>query len=218
MPTITELPFDASVVSLSYERDAIRSSGLHLSTIIKDMMITAGVAKKYKGRDFLPQELHLLFEQGFLWENLVKGYIESTENQCIEWDRFVATGLSPQIAQEIAKSEGTLVRPGECCLDGIYMTPDAINLKLWHVEEWKATSLRSQGFSIAAKRPEWLYQIAGYAKYYGMTKAILRVWHSGQVPPTVKQWILEFSTQEIEDNWDKIRQHRDFMVSRKKGA
>lgn len=215
MPVYTYLPFDRSVISLSMDRDAQRAPGIHLSTIIKDMRITAGIERGQRGKSFTDGEQYMVFEQGFLWERLVKEYIESPENRQIEWDYFVKGGLSQLTADSIENSGGHLMRPGECCLDGIYMNPDAVNLKLWHMEEWKATALRKANFNIEKHRPEWLWQIQAYCKFYHMNRGIFRIWHYGEMPtPDPTQLVVDFSDEELDKNWSIITGHYRHMQER----
>jgi hypothetical protein len=210
MPTITELKFDPKFISLSAERDAKRSPGIHLSTILKDMLLTAGIQrfKSTAPRGVITDEQHLTFESGFLWERMVSEYIASPENQQIEFDRWATKHLAQLTTDAIEQSGGALVRPGECQMDGIYMTPDAANMKLWHLEEWKATSLAPCGPKIFTKRIEWLWQGASYCRFYGMTRCIYRVWH---LPRTVVQLAVEWSTNEIESEWAKVLEHHKLM-------
>ena len=216
-PTVTEIPFDHKIVSLSVERDALRSPGVHLSHITKDMLITAGVKRfreSKKGAEEAAKEQHYTFEQGFLWERLVTDYIQTPYYQAQEWDWYVKRGLTQLVDDAIQGSGGTILRPGEVVMDGIAMTPDAINQRLFHLEEWKSTSIRSDGFDIAKRRVEWLWQVAAYARYFNMTRAIIRVWFYGEFPPTVKNFVIEFSTADIEENWTNILNHWNYMKSR----
>lgn len=214
MPVITKLPFDPRVISLSVERKAVRSNGTHLSSILKDMLITAGVGRSYKGRPMTPEEQHVLFETGFLWERMVAEYIASPENKQIEWDRFATQAAQAQTEVDVERSSD-LVRPGECLMDGVYMTPDALNVRHWHMEEWKATAIRSKDFSIEERRLEWLWQGAAYARYFKTNRVIYRVWHY-QIPQDVSQFVVEWGDEEIEQNWCNVVQHKLVMDTRKK--
>lgn len=213
MPEITYLPFDSSFISLSEEREAKRSPGMHLTGILRDMRITAGVEKAYKQMPEADQ--HMMFEQGFLWERLVKEYIDSPENKQTEWDHFVKSGLVQLTEDALIASNGDLSRPGECMLDGVAMTPDAVNLRLWHVEEWKATSVRKKNFSIKLHRPQWIPQIAAYCKFFHMNRGVLRIWHYGEMPtPEPTQMVIQWSDEELDANWDQILTHYEHMKKR----
>lgn len=207
MPVITQLPFDNKLISLSVERHRSRSPGIHLSRILKDMLVTAGVQRKH-GKPITSDQQHLIFESGFLWENAVCEYINSIENRQQEMDAFISMfGLEEQRKKDIEDAKGDIVRPGECTLDGIHMTPDGMNLRLWYLHEWKSTGIRSKGFSIEEKRIEWIWQVASYCKVLGLTRAIIRVFHTGEIPQTVTQWVLDFTSDELDRNWSNILAH-----------
>ena len=206
---ITKLPFDPLCISMSVERLAQRSPGIHLSSIIKDRLLTAGIQRKVTGgKPFTAQEQHLLFERGFLWERMV---VELTETQ--EWiSRQIDESASQHFAAGMAEFDNVLVRPGECMLDGIYMTPDALNMAQYAVEEYKATAIRAKNFDIEARRPEWLWQACSYAKVFGMNKAIFRIWHVSDncITPLLVEW----THAEVDESWRQIREHYEFMQNR----
>jgi hypothetical protein len=209
MPVITQIPFDVKSISLSVERDAARSKGIHLSSIIKDRLITAGIERKVKGKQFTPEEQHLLYERGFLWERMVKEFCDTEE-----WiRRNTEEAAGSHFAAGVAELPSALIRPGECQLDGIFMTPDAINPQEFHVEEWKATAMRYRGFDIQVRRPEWLWQACSYAAIFGMTKAIFRVWHVSDnvINPISVQW----TEEEVRQNWQNIKDHWQHMQERR---
>jgi hypothetical protein len=196
MPLITPIPFDWKSIALSPEKHAVRSPGVHLTDITKDMLRCAGISRGGKGKPFSPEDQHMLFESGFLWERMIA---------------FILT-----VAHEEANgsNELLLLRPGEQMMDGVALTPDAINIPTWCIEEWKATAMRSKGFDIQSKRPEWLWQAGAYCRVFGMRKAIFRIWHHGELPHTVTQLLVEWTQQEIEDNWFKILDHWKYMKER----
>lgn len=215
MPTISPLPFDVKAIGLSAERNAKRSPGVHLTSITKDMMVTAGIKRKYR-TPLTDDQQHLVFENGFLWENAVAEYIQTPENQQIEIDNWISKyGLEEQRRKELEEASGAIIRPGECSLDGIYMTPDAINVKLFYIHEWKATSIRVKNFSIPTRRVDWIWQVGAYCKVFGMTRGIIRVWHSADFPQQVTQWVLDYTQKEIDDNWNAIKTHLRIMQERR---
>lgn len=209
MPEYSELPFDPTVISLSVERHAKRSPGIHLSTILRDMRVTAGIQRGKGQKPLTAGEQHIVFQQGFLWENAVAEYIASPENQQLEIDNFISCFGLEQLRED-ARESGIL-RPGECQMDGIYLTPDGINMRLWHGEEWKATAIRKKNFDIRTSRSEWLWQGAAYLRIFGMTRMIYRVWHTGDFPQCVSQIVVDWTKDEIESNWSRILEHYEYM-------
>jgi hypothetical protein len=197
MPTFTDIPFDYSTLSLSPEKDKPRSAGLHLTDITKHRLSSFGINRAGKGT-YDDNQRHMLFEHGFLWERIV-GYILNQTNS------------------------GEIVRPGEVCLDGIYATPDAINVVWWHLEEWKSTYVREKNMvktlrngstfvDIATHKPEWLWQAMAYCRFFNMTRVIFRIWFWGDMPARVRQVQVDFTPAEIEQNWYMILNQRDYMI------
>ncbi len=197
MPEIKKLPFDELSIDLSPEKDRPRSPGIHLSTIIKDMLRTAGINRAGRGNSSISAGAqHLTFEKGFLWE------------------RIIEYALKSQMEVDVDGNPDDLLRPGEVFMDGIYMTPDAINVREQRVEEWKSTGIRSKDFDIVSRRLEWLWQGAAYARYFGFTRAVFRVWHHTDMPPVVTQFEIEWTPEEIEQNWQRIVDHYEYMKRR----
>lgn len=161
----------------------MRSPGLHLTDITKDMLATSGIVRG-SGKKFSPEEQKMIFEHGFLWERIIEAHLNYVELE-----------------------KGILVRPGEFMMDGVACTPDAINLASWHLEEWKSTAIRSWNLDIQSSKPEWLWQAMAYCRYFGMTRAVFRVWNWGEMPCKVTQTAIDFTPTEIEQNWTRILGH-----------
>jgi len=87
-----------------------RSKGLHLSHILEGMELSMGVKRDGKW------DKDALFTQGFIWERVLKFVILK--------QRY---------------DSGALVPVGELERDGIYLTPDGMDIEDWVHEEWKAT-------------------------------------------------------------------------------
>lgn len=200
MPTFKNIPFDYGSLSLSPERDKVRSPGLHLSDIIKHRLSSYGIDRAGKGKFSLNQK-HMLFEQGFLWERIIELVLNY---------------------YQVEDSNGELVRPGEVMMDGIAATPDAINIVWWHLEEWKTTYIREKNMvktlpdgskivDIERVKPEWLWQAMAYCRLFGMTRVIFRIWFWGDLPARVWQVQIDFTEAEIEQNWQMILNQRDYM-------
>ncbi len=214
MPSITTLPFDSSIISLSIERDLKRSKGLHLSTIIRDLLLTLGVRRAASTKGWTEEDSHLNFQKGFLWEQMVQAYIETPEWQAKEWDFFASKHMQQVVDDSILQSKGHIIRPGEVEMDGIFMTPDALNVRLHHLEEWKATAIRAKNFNIETRKPEWIWQGAAYCRRFNMTRTIYRVWHLADLPSVCNQIVVDWTGEEIERNWSQVLDHRKLMLSR----
>lgn len=189
MPEIEEILFDYTTLSLSEEDEfRVRSPGLHLTDITKDMLLTSGI-KRGGGKVQAPEEQKMLFEAGFLWERLI-GRI-----------------LQAQMERDIRGSSGALVRVGEYRDSGIIATPDAINTSLWWLEEWKATAVRSWNLDILIDRPEWLWTTAFHCRHFGMNSVIFRIWHYMEMPHKIKQYKITFSEDELRTIPEMIINH-----------
>jgi hypothetical protein len=134
------------------------------------------------------------------------------------WERCLERTMA-----EVFPSERILLHPGEIVCDGIAMSPDGIDVVDGLLEEWKFT------FKSATKRPDngdfptWICQIKSYCRALEFTKCRLRVMHirgsyykpleDGKVAdgPIVRTWLLEFSQEELDQNWSNILQHAKEM-------
>jgi hypothetical protein len=165
------------------EAEHARSPGLHLSQIITSLNEVRGT--RYPPSDDATKENY--FALGFVWERILA-----------------------QVFVDVAvkKSAGLLVRPGELHLDGIAMSPDALDLDEYVLEEYKCTWLSANRSIHDACFWHWIVQIRAYCRALGTRHARLRVffvagdWRGGG--PKVKMWRFEFNQQELDDNWAMI--------------
>jgi hypothetical protein len=181
-------PFDMHIDSEAFsEVDYARSPGLHLSQIIADLNEVRG-GPKYS--EMNPRTRQLYFATGFIWERLVKQIFQDTALKVFEH---------------------RLVRPGEFYLDGIAMSPDALDTEDWAIEEYKAT-FGSSIYPIDDSRYwTWLVQMKCYCKAVGSRSARLRVWFVGGdwkgSGPQVKGWLFHFDDRENEETWQMVLNH-----------
>jgi hypothetical protein len=185
---IREVP-DPELIDRLAQSSAPRSEGLHLSTIIKALMRRLQ-PKRFKHDT--PMDTTRV-EIGLVFENMLE--------------------------RGLAEKFGT-VRPGEVFSDeGIAMSPDGLNPGDIALEEYKSTYMSSRdglfeivemdGIEYQVVREKflhWFYQMKGYCKWLGVRKAILRVLficgdYSKPIQPQFKSYHIEFTDQEIEDNW-----------------
>lgn len=155
-----------------------RTQGCHVYDIIKSIMIDLG-EKQYKES---PQG-RIIMETGFLWER----------------------------ALESAWGEHLGRRPGEVIVDGVIGSPDGIKIATDKniVEEYKCT------WKSANRMPDenlnWLIQTKAYCFMLECTTCHLHVLHlNGDYKPPrpmYKLWELEYSPQELIDNWSMMINH-----------
>lgn len=125
--------------------------------------------------------------------------------------------LFESMLEEALARRFALHRPGELIsVEGIYMSPDGVNLTLAAGEEYKATYMSSRhGLTDEYGEPtdqfvHWFVQMKGYAKWLGVTRYILRVLflagdYTYPIGPQFKSWEIEFTQEEIDENWSMLR-------------
>lgn len=185
----------------SAEREIQRSKGLHLSHVINFIE-----GRKGDGPD-RSDSLNNYACGGFLWERVLDKLIHYTPEELFEM-------LFTQALFEIPNPK--VVRPGEICLDGIYMTPDGYDIEQQCLQEWKYTNKSSNTPITHDKFSRWVqYQIPSYLKALSLTKCILHVYYArgnyttGE--PIWKQHTLIYSQQEIDETWDAIKMNAEYM-------
>ena len=170
-----------------------RTPGLHLSDILQDLYIRLNKPKRRGEEEAGPE---LLWTLGLGWEHLLSW----------AWSQAF-----PEIPHQV-------IHPGEFQKDGIWMTPDRVDVGVPCVIEMKCT------FKSFAKNPiddMWYYIVQGKAychaleldrcRYYVMfIKDLLGGYGHGMIPPKV--WDVEFTKGELERNWEMITNHRDLMI------
>lgn len=94
--------------------------------------------------------------------------------------------------------------------DGIYYHID--NIEDGVVVELKTTRMRTRRgrpsveIGIEDYSEAWLKQIQAYCKVVGITQAKLVVIHI--IEPTIQAWSLEFTLEELNANWDWLKQRK----------
>jgi len=158
-----------------------RTDGLHLGTIIADIERTLNPNMPSWAGQWA-------MAGGFIWERVLSREF-----------------LGPQL------KTGKIVRPGELCVDGIYMTPDGYDTHDNVLEEWKCTWKSTNNPIDGPKFWRYWTQIKSYARGMGTNHARLRVLFlmgdykdSG---PCAKTFHAEFSDKELDNNWAMIVQH-----------
>jgi hypothetical protein len=169
------------------EQGLTRSSGLHLSQIIRDIENTL---KPRTSEWCTEEELAFFAAGGFMWE------------RCFS------------LVHRDMVEGGELVRPGEFTLDGITGSPDLLRITNKEVVliETKCTwrSVR-QWESLEKNFWNWLCQVKSYCRMVGTEVSEI---HSFFVAgdwrppvPCVRSIRLEFKERELEENWKMIVRH-----------
>jgi hypothetical protein len=183
-------PFDLTIDSKLFSSDnRTRTTGCHLTDIIHDMEKSIG--KDRNPRAMGEEKLELYRTVGFLWEDVLTRVINAERS----W----------------AVSPG-LIRPGEIELDGIWMTPDAVDFGCDPpaLEEWKVT-WRSASRDLEGEHWHWFVQMKAYCHALHLTRANLRILYvNGDYRPTVPKpqgYSIEFTQRELEENFSMVIQH-----------
>jgi hypothetical protein len=179
----SSLDYPNRIRSESDEMGQVRSPGLHLSTIYRDM------AETINPREPLgEQDLAFYGAGGFLFERVFS------------------------MAHRDAILSGTIIRPGEFFRDGIAGSPDALDLENCRVVETKCRWMSSRKFDQLEKYFYFeLLQVKCYLAMTGFTEAEFTVFFvcgDWRPPiPRVRSALLSFTEREIEEAWGQVVSH-----------
>lgn len=185
--------------ALQYQPPQPRSIGLHLGTVIRDLAKRTGRGKKY-GDDTTPEDFNRrrsYFEAGFAWEMVMEAGFKMRQ-----WPGFDGWSVG--------------IRQPEMLKDGIYCTGDLVLLPDYRYAEMKWTTR-------SAKRVEeleedfwdWFVQIKANCHVHDTNLGALFVMFAAgnYKPPTPdpRAWKIEFSQNELLDNWNMLTNHAATM-------
>lgn len=179
---------------------------MHLSAVIDYIEYLEGKRDLRNGG--LSKAGHNYAVNGFAWERVLQNVIERDPTELWEWmfGRALAEPNNPKV-----------IRPGEQCVDGIYLTPDGYHIDDMVLEEWKWTTKSSKGGIEGNKKfRRWTaFQIPAYLYALNLDICRLRVHHArGDYTTGEPEWwehILSYTRQEIVETWDCICMHADLM-------
>jgi hypothetical protein len=164
----------------------LRSRGLHLYDILQDINASLD-PERYGGRIEDTPEFAVV---GMAFENLLAAHLRDLVPQ---WEK-----------------------PGEFTSAGIAMSPDGFGDPRWDgIDEMKATWKKvpevEQDFCDEEKFAHYHRQAKAYCRVLGVARARFRVlFVCGTYRPALpvyKTYIVEYTEQELEDNWRMILQH-----------
>jgi hypothetical protein len=195
-----------------------RSAGVHVSAIIRALAVETGHLRPEWVEElslievkptmrFLDPDVALRVSIGLAWE---------------EW--YIPQVLGP---------EGVIDHPGEYHVDGIYMSPDGEQLSTVIIDSRPQHQLRIHEIKTTAKSINtvgedaisvgdqfiWMAQLKAYCKGAGTRFADLHVlflYGSYDRPfmrPKMIRFKIEFTQQEIDENWAMITAYRDFRMT-----
>lgn len=178
-----------------------RASGVHLSSVLRSVGVEAGILPSSFGVPSLVDRREITDQQAIL-------------RMCIglAWEEHYIANQLPNVIDH----------PGEISCDGIHMTPDGEEIgvvlvgarykALEIVHEVKATS-KCADINLD-EQWLWMAQIKGYCKGKGTRHAMLHAlflagYHVKPYGPVLRRWLLEFTQQEIDENWELVTSYVD---------
>lgn len=177
-----------------------RAKGLHVSDIIRHIENTALKPGQRRPDSALTSEevrrIGPYREMGFIWERLV---------EMILADRM------------ISRRRDHVVRQPALVRDDIHLSPDALELLEWVLEEYKATwrSMR-RAQDLENEFWAWMAQMMAYCLELETNVANLFVFfvngdyrNSG---PQIRHFRLEWTHKELKDNWAMILGNKDATI------
>jgi hypothetical protein len=168
----------ADLGHISQEQEQTRSVGLHVSEVIRYILLMSGLTKS---NTFTEADLDMFASVGRLWEQL--------------------------LSQSLFKPP-RYQRPGEIEKDGIIGSPDTVDIDEARILEFKATWKSCDRDISGSDFWNWFIQIKAYCHMIGVNEAkLVAFFVNGNYRPTVpvmKIWDIEFSSGELRENWNLI--------------
>lgn len=193
-------PIELSLPSAADEHTSGRKSGLHISNLIKHLLLQVD-AEKYSG--IANDDVRLLWEMGLAWEDIALSRAF--------WKRI--------LKRTFPKSS---FRQMQAQCDDIWGTCDMLSLGSKRlITESKLTQLSMSHDIAGVKFWSWRVQMMAYCHMWDATNAILPVlFLNGDYKPkrmVPRAWDIEFKPSEIAENWTMMLQARDEILATKKG-
>lgn len=181
-----------------------RSVGVHVSSVIRCIATEQGILKPEWAEELSLSDVRVITDPvalirisiGLAWE---------------EW--YIPQILGPTL--------GVADHPGEMEVDGLYATHDGESLSVIITDkmyltghEVKATYKSTKTVGLLKDQWMWLAQMKAYCRCMRTRFFILHVLflcgnYKMPITPQLKHWHLEFTQQEVDDNWDLLTQYRD---------
>jgi len=181
-----------------------RSPGTHVSGIIRAIAMQTGILKAEGVDEPSMADVRVITDPVAILRILIG----------LAWEEYyLGTVLQGKVKKH----------PGETCLDGVFMSPDGISrdwdparrVMITRVHEVKATYKSINTVGDLSKQWLWLTQVKAYCKGLKTTHAKLHVLflcgdYKMPIRPMVKEWTLEFTQKEVDENWEMLREYRDW--------
>ena len=162
-----------------------RSEGLHLTDITNAIYETLYAQERKRQSLSDDKDWRLIMEAGFIWERLLE----------MAWRDLLG------------------YRPEEVVKDGIAMSPDGLreDPEGLTLLEHKFTSKSSRNFD-PMDNMRYALQTKSYAYAVGAERCEMHILHmcgdySRPYIPEYSVWLIEYTQQELEDNWQAVLSH-----------
>lgn len=204
---ITEVPVNLTLPA----PEVPRSKGTHVSSIIRCIATETGILKPEWA-----EEINLIDVR------------EITDPKAI-LRMSIGLAWEEYYIRKILGKEGIVDHPGELKSDGIYMSPDAESIDViitdgrkrrrHTIHECKATYKSVKTVGDLSNQFMWLTQCKSYCHGAGTRFAEMHVLficgdYVFPITPVCKRWAIEFTKDEIEENWQMLVDYRDYRLAK----
>ena len=175
-----------------------RSPGLHLTDVVKDLMVVSGMDQGKQSWSRQPT-----MNAGFIWEEVLFA----------NWEEPLSAAFAKLLGHKLE-----WYQTGELELDGIYLTPDGLHAahQGWILQEAKCTWKSAKNSPVDNWR--YMVQAKSYCIALKINRVMFHILHlmgdykgSG---PQYKPWLITFTPEELVENWQMITNHAEYMRSK----
>jgi hypothetical protein len=181
-----------------------RGKGIHVSGIIRSIAIHTGILKPDSVDEPSMADSRIITDPVAILRMTIG----------LAWEEYY---LGVFLKDKVTK------HPGEKCVDGIYMSPDGVSrewlpyprVMITRVHEVKATYKSINTVGDMSGQWLWLTQIKAYCKGMKTLYANLHVLflcgdYKMPIRPLVREWTLEFTQKEIDENWAMLKEYKEY--------
>jgi hypothetical protein len=210
---VSEIPVELTLPP----SDIARSPGQHVSGIIRCIAMEMGILKPQWAEELSMVDVREIKDPVAVLRMLIG----------LAWERYY-------VQEILAPRMGVVHQPGEMEYDGVYGSPDGESLSVmltvsgeneWAsvIHEVKSTYKSTNTVGDLMRETMWLMQIKSYCRMKSTLHAMLHVLficgdYSYPIRPIPKMWRLEFTQQEIDDNWTLLMDYAKARRSRENAA
>lgn len=201
----TEIPVNLTLP----ESRTPRSKGIHVSAIIRSIATETGILKPEWAEELSLTDVRTITDPTAILRI----------NMGLAWEEYyIPTHLGPL---------GVVDHPGEMHVDGIYLTHDGESLDVIITEIFKGAVVMVHEVKCTWKSTNtvkdmmnetlYLMQIKAYCKAAGTRFAKIHIYfvcgdYKYPIKPQLKCWLLEFTSEEIDDNWSLLTDYKKYRI------